>query len=154
MKTFSAKPKDISKEWILIDAENTILGRLSSIAAKILRGKHKVYYTPHMDCGDNIIIINAKRVFLTGNKLQEKYYWHTGHPGGIKSQSKYSILSGNHPERILFLSIKRMLPSNRLRDKLMNNLRIYPLKKHPHTQKNITVLDLRLLNTKNNREVS
>ena len=101
MKTYSAKPSDIDKKWLLIDAEGLILGRLASQVAKILRGKHKPGFTPHMDCGDNVIIVNAGKVHLTGNKLAAKtYYWHTGYPGGIKSRTAGQILGGAHPERM------------------------------------------------------
>ena len=104
MKTFSATPADIEKKWILIDAEGLVLGRLASIIANRLRGKHKPSFTPHMDCGDNVIIINADKVQLTGNKRQESYYCHTGYPGGIKSRTKEQILDGDHPERVLTLA--------------------------------------------------
>ena len=125
MKTYSATPADIEKKWIMIDAEGVVLGRLASIVAMRLRGKHKASFTPHMDCGDNVIIINAEKVQITGNKRQENYYWHTGYPGGIKSRTKEEILEGDHPERVLMRAVKRMLPSNRLSRKQMTNLRIY-----------------------------
>ena len=125
MKTYSATPADIEKKWIMIDAEGVILGRLASIVAMRLRGKHKASFTPHMDCGDNVVIINAEKVQITGKKRQENYYWHTGYPGGIKSRTKEEILEGDHPERVLMRAIKRMLPGNRLSRKQMTNLRIY-----------------------------
>ena len=102
MRTFSAKPSDIEKKWWLIDAEGLVLGRLATIVAKYLRGKHKTTFTPHMDCGDNIVVINAEKVKLTGAKRTSKtYYWHTGYPGGIKSRTADKILDGAHPERVI-----------------------------------------------------
>ena len=108
MKTFSAKPADIEKKWLLVDAEGVVLGRLASQIALILRGKHKPTYTPHMDCGDHVVIINAKKVRLTGKKLTDKkYYRHTGYPGGIKSRTAGEILAGKHPERLRLLLAQR-----------------------------------------------
>src|SRR5476651_2275033 len=102
MKTYSANPSEIEKQWILVDAEGLVLGRLASVIANRLRGKHKTTYTPHMDCGDNIIVVNAERVRLTGNKkVDKKFYWHTGYPGGIKERTVGAILSGGHPERVV-----------------------------------------------------
>ena len=114
MKTFSATPADIDKKWILIDAEGVVLGRLASIIAMRLRGKHKASFTPNMDMGDNVIVINADKVQLTGNKREKPNYWHTGHPGGIKSRTTGEILEGAHPERVVTQAVKRMLPGNRL----------------------------------------
>ena len=153
MKTFSATPADIEKKWILIDAEGIVLGRLASVVAVRLRGKHKASYTPHMDCGDNVIIVNADKVELTGKKREENYYWHTGYPGGIKSRTKDQILTGKHPERVLTLAVKRMLPSNRLSRKLMTNLRVYAGERHPHDAQSPEVLDVKSMNTKNVRVV-
>ena len=110
MKTYSATPADIDKKWILIDAEGVVLGRLASIVATRLRGKHKPSYTPHMDCGDNVIVINADKIQMTGKKREENFYWHTGHPGGIKSRTKAQILEGAHPERVVTLAVKRTMP--------------------------------------------
>ena len=151
MKTFSATSADIDKKWIIIDAEGVVLGRLASIVAMRLRGKHKASFTPHMDCGDNVIIVNAEKVQLTGKKREEKYYWHTGYPGGIKSRTKHEILTGAHPERVVTLAVKRMLPSNRLSRKLMTNLRVYAGGQHPHEAQNPEVLDLKSMNPKNTR---
>jgi large subunit ribosomal protein L13 len=126
MKTFTATPADISKKWILIDAEGVVLGRLASIVAMRLRGKHKATFTPHMDMGDNVIVINADKVQMTGNKRNDKtYYWHTGHPGGIKSRTAKQILEGAHPERVVEKAIQRMLPGNKLARQQMSNLRVY-----------------------------
>ena len=151
MKTYSATPADIEKKWIMIDAEGVVLGRLASIVAMRLRGKHKASFTPHMDCGDNVVIINAEKVQITGKKRQENYYWHTGYPGGIKSRTKDEILEGDHPERVLMRAIKRMLPGNRLSRKQMTNLRIYAGSEHPHEAQAPEVLDVKSMNSKNTR---
>jgi large subunit ribosomal protein L13 len=151
MKTYSATPADIEKKWIMIDAEGVVLGRLASIVAMRLRGKHKASFTPHMDCGDNVVIINAGKVQITGKKRQENYYWHTGYPGGIKSRTKEEILEGDHPERVLMRAIKRMLPGNRLSRKQMTNLRIYAGSEHPHEAQAPKVLDVKSMNSKNTR---
>ena len=151
MKTFSATHADIDKKWIIVDAEGVVLGRLASIVAMRLRGKHKASFTPHMDCGDNVIIVNAEKVQLTGNKREEKHYWHTSYPGGIKSRTKDEILTGAHPERVVTLAVKRMLPSNRLSRKLMTNLRVYAGESHPHVAQGPEVLDVKSMNPKNTR---
>lgn len=151
MKTYSATPADIEKKWIMIDAEGVVLGRLASIVAMRLRGKHKASFTPHMDCGDNVIIINAEKVQITGKKRQENYYWHTGYPGGIKSRTNEEILEGDHPERVLMRAVKRMLPGNRLSRKQMTNLRIYAGSEHPHEAQAPEVLDVKSMNSKNTR---
>lgn len=150
-KTYSAKPNEIKHDWVLIDADGLVLGRLAALVATRLRGKHKVTYTPHMDCGDNVIVINADKVQLTGNKRQENYYWHTGYPGGIKSRTKEDILEGEHPERVLTLAVKRMLPSNRLSRKIMTNLRVYAGSDHPHEAQSPEILDVKSMNSKNTR---
>ena len=151
MKTYTATPADIDKKWILIDAEGVVLGRLASIVAMRLRGKHKASYTPHMDCGDNVIIINADKIQMTGNKRDEHFYWHTGHPGGIKSRTKAQILEGDHPERVVTLAVKRMLPGNRLSRQIMTNLRVYAGGDHPHEAQSPEVLDVKSMNAKNTR---
>ncbi|MCT4558014.1 MAG: 50S ribosomal protein L13 [Pelagimonas sp.] len=151
MKTFSATPADIEKKWIIIDAEGVVLGRLASIVAMRLRGKHKPSFTPHMDMGDNVIIINADKIQLTGKKRDERFYWHTGHPGGIKSRTKEEILEGKHPERVVVQAVKRMLPGNRLSRKQMTNLRVYAGAEHPHEAQNPEVLDVASKNSKNTR---
>ena len=151
MKTFSAKHADIDKKWILIDAEGVVLGRLASIVAMRLRGKHKATFTPHMDMGDNVIIINADKVQMTGKKREEHFYWHTGHPGGIKSRTKAQILEGAHPERVVTQAVKRMLPGNRLSRQIMTNLRVYAGSDHPHEAQSPKVLDVKSLNKKNTR---
>ena len=152
MKTYSAKPSEVNKKWILIDAEGLVLGRLASKVAIILRGKHKATFTPHIDMGDNVIVVNARKVKLTGKKITDKnYYWHTGYPGGIKSRSAQDIIESNFPERIITKAIKRMLPGGVLSRKQMTNLRVYPDSKHPHEAQKPEVIDLKVINKKNTR---
>lgn len=152
MKTFSATPADIEKKWIVIDAEGVVLGRLASIVAMRLRGKHKAIFTPHMDTGDNVIIINADKVQMTGKKRTEKvYYWHTGYPGGIKNRTAEELLEGKYPERVVTAAVKRMLPKNILARKLMTNLRVYAGAAHPHEAQNPEVVDVKSMNSKNTR---
>lgn len=150
MKTFTLKQKDIKKNWFIIDAENVVLGRLASFASAILRGKHKTNFTPHLDCGDNLIIINAKKVKLKGKKIKEKlYYRHTGYPGGIKSENAEEILQGKKPEKVLTLAIKRMLKNNPLSRKQLSNLRIFPDNKHSLEAQQPKRIDFINLNKKN-----
>ena len=150
--TYSAKPNEIHHDWIIIDAEDLVLGRLAAIVSTRLRGKHKATYTPHMDCGDNIIIINAEKIKLTGNKRENKiYYWHTGYPGGIKSRTAAKILDGNHPERVIEKAITRMVPKGPLGRKVLKKLYIYSGNSHPHEAQKPTVLDIANLNEKNKR---
>lgn len=152
MKTYSAKPQDIEKKWILIDAEGVVLGRLSSFIATRLRGKHKPTYTPHMDCGDNVIVINADKVRLTGNKkTQDKFFWHTGYPGGIKSRTKGQILEGAHPQRVVEKAVERMLPRGALGNQIFKNMRVYAGTEHPHEAQKPEVIDFASLNEKNKR---
>ncbi len=152
MKTFSARPADIDKKWILVDAEGIVLGRMASQIALILRGKHKPSYTPHMDCGDNVVVINAGKVKLTGKKLSDKiYYRHTGYPGGIKERRAGQILEGKHPERVVQKAIERMIPGGPLGRRQLKNLRVYAGAEHPHEAQNPEVLDLAARNPKNKR---
>jgi len=152
MKTFSARPADIDKKWILVDAEGIVLGRMASQIALILRGKHKPSYTPHMDCGDNVVVINAGKVKLTGKKLSDKiYYRHTGYPGGIKERRAGEILEGKHPERVVQKAIERMIPGGPLGRRQIKNLRVYAGAEHPHEAQNPEVLDLAARNPKNTR---
>ncbi len=152
MKTYSAKPADIDKKWILIDAEGVVLGRLASIIAMRLRGKHKPTFTPHMDMGDNVIVINADKVQMTGNKRADKrYYWHTGHPGGIKHRTAGQILEGRFPERVLMKAVQRMLPGGPLSRKQLTNLRIYAGAEHGHEAQKPEILDVKSMNPKNTR---
>jgi large subunit ribosomal protein L13 len=152
MKTFSATPKDIDKKWLLVDAEDLILGRLAAIVATRLRGKHKPSYTPHMDCGDNVIVINAEKVRLTGNKMQDKtYYHHTGYPGGIKSRTAASILAGPTPEQVVSKAIERMIPKGPLGRQQIKNLKVYIGAEHPHEAQQPAILDIAAMNPKNKR---
>ena len=132
-QTKSLNPKDVAKQWLLIDAENVVLGRLASNVSKILRGKHKANFTPHVDCGDNVIIINAEKIKLTGNKLSDKkYYWHTGHPGGIKETTAKKIIEGKNPDRIIRLAVQRMIPKGPLGRQQISNMKVYCGESHPH----------------------
>ncbi|WP_299821899.1 50S ribosomal protein L13 [uncultured Jannaschia sp.] len=151
MKTFTMTPDAIDKKWILIDAEGVVLGRLASIVATRLRGKHKPTFTPSMDMGDNVIVINADKVQITGQKRHEPNYWHTGHPGGIKSRTTQQILEGKHPERVVQQAVKRMLPGNKLSRQLMTNLRVYASAEHPHAAQSPETLDVKSMNPKNTR---
>lgn len=150
--TYSAKAADIQKDWIVVDAAGVVLGRLASYIALRLRGKHKPTYTPHMDDGDNVIVINADKVRLTGNKAKaDIFYWHTGHPGGIKGRSKGEILAGQHPERVVEKAVERMIPEGPLGRKQMKNLHVYAGSEHPHAAQQPKVLDVAGMNPKNKR---
>ena len=152
MKTYTAKPADIDKKWILIDAEGVVLGRLASIIAMRLRGKHKASFTPHMDMGDNVIVINADKVVFTGKKYSDKkYYWHTGYPGGIKERTARQIIEGRFPERVLEKAVERMVPRGPLGRRQMKNLRVYAGSNHPHEAQQPVTLDVAKLNSKNTR---
>jgi large subunit ribosomal protein L13 len=151
-QTSSSKPAEVVKKWILIDAEGVVLGRLASIVANRLRGKHKPTYTPHIDDGDNVIIINAGKVKLTGNKAErEKFYWHTGHPGGIKERTWGKILGSAHPERLLEKAVERMVPRGPLGRRQMKNLKVYAGAEHPHEAQQPETLDVAAMNPKNKR---
>ena len=145
-QTKSLNPKDVAKQWLLIDAENVVLGRLASNVSKILRGKHKANFTPHVDCGDNVIIINAEKVKLTGNKLSDKkYYWHTGHPGGIKETTAKKIIEGKNPDRIIRLAVQRMIPKGPLGRQQISNMKVYCGESHPHDSqvpKKFNIIDM------------
>jgi large subunit ribosomal protein L13 len=152
MTTFSQKPADVVKKWVLIDAEGLVVGRLASLVANRLRGKHKPTFTPHVDDGDNVIIINADKVVLTGKKYTDKkYYWHTGHPGGIKERTARQIIEGRFPERVLEKAVERMIPRGPLGRRQMKNLRVYAGTDHPHTAQQPETLDVGALNAKNKR---
>ena len=152
MKTYSAKPSDIERAWCVIDAEGLVLGRLAAVIASRLRGKHKPLFTPHIDCGDNIIVINAEKVRLTGPKRADKvYYWHTGYPGGIKSTTAERILDGKHPERVLIKAVERMISRNPLGRAQMRKLHVYKGAEHPHGAQKPEVLDVAAMNPKNKR---
>ena len=152
MKTYSARPSEVDKKWVMIDAEGLVVGRLAAVIATRLRGKHRAIFTPHIDTGDNIIVVNADKVVFTGNKRQNKtYYWHTGYPGGIKGRSKGQILDGKYPERVIIKAVERMVPRGPLGRKQMGNLRVYAGAEHPHGAQNPEVLDLAGMNPKNTR---
>lgn len=153
MKTYSAKPADIERKWWVIDAEEVVLGRLSSSVAMILRGKHKPTFTPHMDCGDHVVIVNADKVKLTGKKRANKtYYWHTGYPGGIKQRTAAQILDGKFPTRIVEKAIQRMLPKESpLARQQLTKLHVYAGSEHPHEAQKPQVLDFAARNPKNKR---
>jgi large subunit ribosomal protein L13 len=152
MKTYTAKPEDVVAKWHLIDAEGLVLGRLASIAALMLRGKHKPMFSTNIDCGDFIVVINAEKVMLTGRKRDNKtYYRHTGYPGGIKSRTAGQILDGAHPERVVQKAIERMLPKGPMGTQQFRKLKVYVGPDHPHDAQNPAKLDIAGMNPKNTR---
>ncbi len=152
MRTYSAKPADVERKWYVVDAEGVVLGRLASIVASRLRGKHRPLYTPHIDCGDNIIVINADKVRLTGRKREDKvFYWHTGYPGGIKKRTMAQTLDGKHPERAVLKAVERMVPRSPLGRQQMRKLRVYKGTEHPHEAQAPELLDVAAMNPKNKR---
>jgi large subunit ribosomal protein L13 len=152
MKTYSAKPAEVDKKWVMIDGRGLVVGRLASIIVLRLRGKHKPTYTPHVDCGDNVIVVNAEKVVLTGRKLQQKvYHHHTGFIGGIKTRSAKFIMEGRFPERIVEKAVERMLPRGPLGRVQFGNLRVYKGPDHPHAAQSPEALDVGSMNRKNKR---
>ncbi|USO02598.1 MAG: 50S ribosomal protein L13 [Alphaproteobacteria bacterium] len=152
MHTKSLKAKEIDKKWVLVDAENLVLGRMASVIAMRLKGKHKPSYTPHMDCGDNVVVINADKVHLTGKKMEDKvFYRHTGYPGGIKEENAKERLQGHHPETLVKKAVERMLSKGPLRNQLMRNLKVYTGADHPHVAQKPEVLNVAMMNEKNIR---
>lgn len=152
MKTYSAKPAEVEKKWVLIDADGLVVGRLAAIVARRLRGKHLPGYTPHVDCGDNIVIVNADKCVLTGRKRQDKtYYWHTGYIGGIKERTARQILEGKFPERVIEKAVERMMPDGPLARRQLKNLRVYKGASHPHEAQQPEKLDLAAMSSKNMR---
>ena len=152
MKTFSAKPAEVEKKWVTIDATGLVVGRLASIVAMRLRGKHKASYTPHVDDGDNVIVVNAAKAVFTGRKREQKiYYHHTGYIGGIKERTARQILDGKFPERIVEKAVERMLPEGPLGNTQLGNLRVYPGAEHPHEAQQPVPLDVASMNRKNMR---
>ena len=150
--TRSIKPAEVEKNWHLIDAEGLVVGRLAVVVANLLRGKHKPSFTPHVDCGDNIIVVNAEKVVFTGKKMDDKvYYRHTGYPGGIKARTPRQIIDGKFPERVIEKAVERMLKRGPLQRQLMRNLKVYKGPDHPHAAQNPTTLDVAKLNSKNVR---
>ena len=152
MKTYSAKPSEVESKWLVIDAEGLVVGRLASIIANRLRGKHKAMYTPNIDCGDHVVVINAEKVAFTGKKLSDKkFYWHTGYPGGIKERTMDKILGGAHPERVLEKAVQRMIPKGPLGRAQLKKLHVYGGSEHPHDAQKPEVLDVASMNVKNTR---
>lgn len=150
MKTFSATPSDITKSWWIVDAQDLVLGRMAAEVAKVLRGKHKPTFTPHMDCGDNVVIINADKVYLSGNKHEGKvYYRHTGYPGGIRGTTPRKVFEGDHPERVVIKAVERMITRNKLGRQQMTHLYVYGGSTHPHEAQKPQVLDIASQNPKN-----
>jgi large subunit ribosomal protein L13 len=152
MSTFVQKPAEVEKKWVLIDAEGLIVGRLATIIANRLRGKHKPTFTPHVDDGDNVIVINADKVVFTGKKYTDKkFYWHTGYPGGIKERTMRQTLEGRFPERVLEKAVERMVPRGPLGRRQMKNLRVYAGTTHPHEAQQPVTLDVAALSAKNTK---
>jgi len=152
MKTYNAKPSEVEKKWVVIDADGVVLGRLASIISMRLRGKHLPTYTPNVDMGDNVVVVNAEKVHLTGNKLANKrFYWHTGHPGGIKDRTIGQLLGGRYPERVIVKAVERMITRGPLGRQQMKNLRVYAGDTHPHEAQQPEVLDVGAMNPKNKR---
>jgi large subunit ribosomal protein L13 len=150
MKTFSAKPAETEKKWVLFDADGVILGRLATEIARRLRGKHLPTFTPHIDTGDHIVVVNAEKVRVTGNKLQDhKFRWHTGYPGGIKERPIGKTLAGKHPERVILKAVERMVPRGPLGRRQMSNLHIYAGPAHPHEAQAPAPVDFGAANPKN-----
>jgi large subunit ribosomal protein L13 len=150
MKTVSIKPAEVQKNWWVIDANGLVLGRLASLVANRLRGKHKPTFTPHVDCGDHVVIVNAEKVKITGNKAdQSVFYWHTGYPGGIKGRTQGQILSGKHPERVIEKAVERMITRGPLGRQQMRNLHVYAGPAHPHDGQAPKALDIASMNRKN-----
>ena len=152
MKTYVAKPGELEKKWIVIDGEGLVVGRLATLIAMRLKGKHRASYTPHVDTGDNVIVINAEKVVFTGAKTDDKvYYRHTGYPGGIKEQTPRQILEGKFPERVLEKAVERMLPEGPLGRKQLKSLRVYKGTEHPHAAQQPETIDIAALSRKNKR---
>lgn len=152
MNTYSAKPADIERKWYVIDAQDVVLGRLAVKAARLLKGKDKVYYSPNLDCGDHVVIINAEKVHLTGNKVEDKkYFWHTGYPGGVKERTAKDYITGRFPERVLEKAVQRMLPRSPLGRKQLTKLHVYAGAEHPHTAQQPEVIEFAAANRKNKK---
>ena len=152
MRTYSAKPKDIERAWVLIDAEDVVLGRLAVVIANRIRGKHKPMFTPHMDTGDHVVVINADKVKLSGRKENGKiYYRHTGHPGGIKQRTVAQVREGKRPEMLIRKAVQRMVPRGPLGRDQLRKLHVYTGAEHPHDAQQPDVLDVAALNPKNKR---
>lgn len=150
-KTYNTKPADVEKKWILIDAENLVLGRLASMIAMRLRGKHLPTFTPNVDDGDHVVVINAEKVAFTGKKReQQTYFWHTGYPGGIKSRTADKVLAGKFPERVLKKAVQRMMPKDSpLSRKQFGHLHVYAGPEHPHEAQQPEMIEFASRNPKN-----
>jgi large subunit ribosomal protein L13 len=150
--TVSLKPADVKKDWVLIDADGVVLGRLAVVIANRLRGKHKPQFTPHVDCGDNVVVVNAGKVRVTGNKAEQAIlYYHTGYPGGIKGRSIRSRLESRYPERVLTKAVERMITRGPLQRVQMKHLHVYAGAEHPHAGQSPMTLDVGAMNPKNRR---
>lgn len=155
MKTYTARPSEIERAWHLIDADGLVLGRLASLLAERLRGKHKATFTPHIDCGDHVVVVNAERVVLTGKKRTQKvYYHHTGHPGGIKERRADKVLDGRFPERVIEAAVRRMVPAGPLGRDVLRKLHVYKGGEHPHAGQSPQPLDIATMNRKNTTKVA
>lgn len=152
MRTLSLKPREVRKDWVLIDAEGVVLGRLAALIAARLRGKHKPQFTPHVDCGDNVVVVNAARVAITGNKRDQSiFHYHTGYPGGIKGLTLRQRLEGRHPERVVEKAVERMITRGPLQRRQMRHLHVYAGAEHPHAAQAPERLDFAAMNPKNKR---
>ena len=150
MKTFVAKPGEVEKKWIVIDADGLVVGRLATIIATRLKGKHRAIYTPHVDCGDNVVVVNAEKVVFTGKKYEDKvYYRHTGYPGGVKETTPRRIIEGKFPERVVEKAVERMIPRGPLGRNQMRALHLYSGSEHPHAGNQPEAYDVASLNRKN-----
>jgi large subunit ribosomal protein L13 len=150
--SFSLRHQDVKKKWVVVDADGAILGRLAASIATMLRGKHRPTFTPSVDCGDNVIVINADKVKMTGRKMEEKeFHYHTGHPGGIKTRTRAQILAGAHPERVIEKAVERMMPKGPLGRRQMGNLKVYAGTEHPHAAQNPSTIDFAARNVKNKK---
>ena len=149
-QTTSVKPAEVKKAWVLIDADGLVLGRLATLVANRLRGKHKAQFTPHVDCGDHVVIINARKIRVTGAKAEQKvFYWHTGYPGGIKQRTVRERLESKYPERVIEKAVERMITRGPLGRQQMRNLHVYAGAEHPHAGQQPEALDVAALNRKN-----
>ena len=152
MKTFSASPKDVERKWYVVDATDLVLGRMAVVVADYLRGKHKAIFTPNQDCGDYVVIINADKVYMTGNKYEyKKYIHHTDFPGGLKEKTAKDIMTGKNPEKIVEQAIKKMITRNPLGRKVVKKLFVYAGSEHPHSAQKPEVLDIESMNVKNKK---
>jgi len=151
-KSFMMRHQDIKKDWVLVDADGAILGRLAAVIAQMLRGKHRPTFTPSVDCGDHVIVINAEKVKMTGKKAENKnFYYHTGYPGGIKERPRAKTLAGAHPERVIEKAVERMMPRGPLGRRQMGHLKVYKGATHPHEAQNPKAIDFAARNPKNNK---